>query len=166
MNPCSRERRTAPPAISCENCSQHLVGDAGHQAAERGELLRLDQAALRLLQLAQRVLGILLGGLEVELGLAFGDGIGAEYLDRARHLADLVAGVEFGDGLRIAPGDDGRHGAHQAAQRPHDAARGGEADQDRDRDRQHHRDRDAGIEVVERLLEPRIGGLFALPHAA
>src|SRR5450432_3692725 len=56
-----------------------FMGDAGHQAAERGELLRFDQASLRILQLAQRVFGVLLGGLEVEVGLPLDDGIGAEY---------------------------------------------------------------------------------------
>ena len=38
------------------------MGDAGDQAAERGELLGLDQAVLRVLQIAQRVFGALLGG--------------------------------------------------------------------------------------------------------
>src|SRR5262249_15841293 len=38
----------------------HLVCDAGDQAAERGELLGLDQALLGLLQLAQGALGALL----------------------------------------------------------------------------------------------------------
>ena len=111
MNSSSLERRTAPSRTSSANCvaapreaRRHgqadadrivdLVRDAGDQAAERGELLRLDQALLRVLQLAQRVLGMLLGSLELELGLPLGDGILAEHLDGAGHLADLVVRVD------------------------------------------------------------------------
>ncbi len=71
-----------------------LVRDAGDQAAERGQLLGLDQALLGVAQLGQRLLGALLGGAQLLLGAPLGDGVLAEHLDRARHLADLVARLE------------------------------------------------------------------------
>ena len=141
-----------------------LVGDARDQAAERGELLRLDQALLRLLQLAQRGLGILLGGLELDLGLPLGDGVLAEHLDRPRHLADLVAGVGVADGLAVVAGHDRVHGGHQRPQRTDDAARDRQPDQHRDEQAQDRDDRDAQIHVGQRILEPVVGDALAPAH--
>src|SRR5262249_40166358 len=49
-----------------------FVRYACHQATQSGELLSLDQAALRLLQLPQRVFGVLLGSLELQFRLLAG----------------------------------------------------------------------------------------------
>ena len=67
------------------------MSDAGHEAAESGELLGLDEALLRVAQVGKRLLGPLLGGPQLVLGLLLGDGVVAEHLDGARHLARLVA---------------------------------------------------------------------------
>ena len=71
-----------------------LVRDAGDEAAEGRELLGLDQARLRVAQLGERRFGAFLRGAQRGLGLALGDGVLAEDVDGARHLADLVAGLE------------------------------------------------------------------------
>ena len=77
-----------------------LVRDAGDEAAESGELLGLDQALLRLAQLASAFRRVPWRP-QLALGLALGDGVVAEHLDGARHLADLVARVGVGDGLAV-----------------------------------------------------------------
>ena len=66
--------------------------DAGDQAAERRQALRVDQVLLRGVQFKQRALGLFLGRAQFVLGVALGDGVFAEYLHRARHRADLVPG--------------------------------------------------------------------------
>ena len=70
-----------------------FMGDAGDQAAERGQAFGVDQVLLRGVELEQRAFGLFLGGAQLVLGLALGDGVFAEHLDRARHGADLVAGA-------------------------------------------------------------------------
>src|SRR5262249_54389520 len=47
-----------------------LVGNAGNETAEGGELLRLDQALLRVAQVGESLFGALLGGPELLFGLA------------------------------------------------------------------------------------------------
>ena len=95
--------------------------DARDQAAERGELLRLDQALLRFLQILQRLFGAVLGGLQLQLGLALGDRVLAEHLDGARHFADFVARIDVARRPRVIAGHDRVHRVHQRAQRLHDA---------------------------------------------
>ena len=100
-----------------------LVGDAGDEAAERGELLRLDQVLLGVAQLGERVLGVVLGGAQLLLGLALGDRVVAEHLDGARHVADLVARRGAVDRAVVAAVGDVAHRRHQPLQRPPDALR-------------------------------------------
>ena len=79
-----------------------LVRDAGDELAERGELLRLDQVGLRLLQLGERRVGAVLGFAQRLLAAA---DLGDEDVGGARHVAELVAAVEVGDrpGARHSP---------------------------------------------------------------
>ena len=70
-----------------------LVGDAGDQAAKRGETFGVDQVLLRGVELEQRALGPFLRGAQFLFGLPLGDGVVAEHFDRARHRADLVLGL-------------------------------------------------------------------------
>ena len=109
MNSSSRERRIGAVAdlgakivAAAREARRHrqadadrivdLVRDAGDQAAERGELLGLDQAsAASPAARAARFSACSFEAAQLVLGLALGDGVLAEHLDRARHLADLVA---------------------------------------------------------------------------
>ncbi len=70
----------------------HLVRDAGDEAAERGQPLRVDQVLLGRAQLGQRVLGLFLRRAQLVFRLLLGDRVFAEHLDGARHRADLVLG--------------------------------------------------------------------------
>ena len=68
------------------------MGDAGGQLAERGHLLGLDQAGLRGLQLAERLLRRVASGVDLLLGpLALGDVAVDQHKAAARHgiAADL-----------------------------------------------------------------------------
>ena len=71
-----------------------LMRHAGHELAERGELFRLDQVGLRLLQLRQRRVGAVLGFSQRLLAAA---DLGDEDVRGARHVAELVAAIEIGD---------------------------------------------------------------------
>ena len=119
-----------------------LVGDAGGELAERGELLGLHQAVLRGPQFLQRLRqfgGALLDFLfEADRRLLLfrhelieGDRIVAEYFDGARHFGDLIAAT--GGNHDVAPAaDDGAHAARQGRQtRHHIAAHIKPSDQDR-----------------------------------
>ena len=69
------------------------MGDAGDQAAERRQPFGVDQVLLGGVELEQGAFGLFLRGAQFVLGLALGDGVFAEHLDRARHRADLVLGI-------------------------------------------------------------------------
>ncbi len=87
-------------------------------AASRSASIRFCWAVL---QLEQRALGLFLGGAQLVLGLALGDGVFAEHLDRARHRADLVAGAGALDLPVVVARGDRLHRRHDLLQRQPDA---------------------------------------------
>ena len=68
------------------------MGDAGDEAAERGQPLGVDQVLLRGVEFEQRCFGLFLGGAQFSFRLALGDGVLAKHVHGARHGADLVSG--------------------------------------------------------------------------
>ena len=117
------------------------MGDAGDQAAERGQPFGVDQVLLGGVQFEQRALGLLLRGAQLILGLALGDGVFAEHLDRARHRADLVAGHGALHLAIVIAGGDRMHRRHDLLQRQADLQRDQDA-RGKDDAEKNHRDRE------------------------
>ena len=141
------------------------MGDAGDQTAQRRQTLGINQVLLGGVQFEQRALRPLLGSPQLIFGLALGDGVFAEYLDRPRHRADLVSGVRPLHLQLIIARCNGLHGRHDLLQGQPDAQRdhhtGGEDESEQqDRDRQYLAG-DGG----QREIEGRLRRLLALAHA-
>ena len=133
-----------------------FMGDAGDQAAERRQPFGVDQVLLGGVELEQRALGLLLGGAQFVLGLALGDGVFTEHLDRARHRADLVPGAGALHLAAVIARGDGVHRRHDLLQRQPDAERdqhaGAEDDAEEHHGNRQHPAGDVGQRPVERLL--------------
>ena len=143
------------------------MGDAGGQFAERGQLLAHDDLVLRLLQVAQRGLELVVLALEF-LGellhqvqpLDF-EGVAAEDLERRGHLADLVAPADIDLGLQVAFGH-AAHAVRQAAEPPREEAA------DIDPGQQHGADHADGADQQQEVApgQDRLGrGEGGFPHA-
>ena len=138
--------------------------DAGDQAAQRRKLLGRDQVLLRLPQVLERLLGALLGGAQLVLGLALGDRVVAEHLDRASHLADLVARLRPLDRLVVFFRYHRVHRRHDLLERQADAARDQHADDDDDGQKDQCDQRHVLIDVGERVVEARLRLQLAQRH--
>src|SRR5262249_20091095 len=127
-NSSSRERRSGPAPTSFAN-SSHLRAklDATVRLmpmglftscatpATRPPSAASFSAAMRLCcasQVVERLLRAILGRAQLVLRLALGNGIFAKDRDRARHLADFIAGMRSLNGLVVLLGDDGVHRGH------------------------------------------------------
>ncbi len=133
-----------------------LVGDAGHEAAKRGELLGLDEILLRQAQIGQGLLGPLLGGDQLAFRPLLGDGVAAEHVDGAGHLARLIAGGAAGHLEVVAAAHDLVHRHHELAQRLVDRARHADADDDDGEDEQEGDDPDLDVDLLQGAVEARL----------
>ena len=141
-----------------------LMGDAGHQSAERSQPFGIDQVLLGGAELEQRALGLFLRGAQLVLGLALGDGVFPEHLDRPRHGADLVPRARSLHLAVVVTRGDRAHRRHDLLQRQPDRERDQNADGEDDAEEDHRDRQHPARDVAERPVERFLRLLFALPH--